>query len=635
LKKINRKWYMIFILCTIVALFVMVAYNYKVFKSSLETSLEELGTSSLAHSKEQLDGYFVRRVEVLRTTASSVEFMMENNASLEDIGKFLSYESERYVEEIDDNFTGIYGVFYGVYIDGAGWVPDENYDPTTRNWYKEAVEANGQPILVSPYVDAQTGNVMMSMSKSLSDGESIISLDIEMDAVQEIADNIAIDGMGYGIVIDENGMVVAAGMPEEADENYSIDNEEMNALLLDVCETTDNCFRTKMKGESYTVFTDRVMDSWTVVLFIKDAELFADATKILRRDIVVSLVISILIVSMFSFAFVKTNESIKLEKQSNEKVEDMNKKIIRALVRTIDAKDRYTNGHSLRVAEYSKEIARRMNKTEKEQETIYYAGLLHDVGKIRIPVDVINKPGKLTDEEYEQIKIHPVTSYHILKDIFDDVKVKNGAKFHHERYDGTGYPNGLKGENIPEIARIIGVADAYDAMASNRSYRKALPQNVIRNEIEKGKSVQFDPEIADIMLKMIDEDKDYALKESNSHQKKILVVDDEPMNIKMVSIILKDSPMYEVLGATSGNEAIEKLEEQQVDMVLLDVMMPEMDGFEIISLIREKYDMPIVFMTGDRNIETIERASKYGVDDYLTKPFLPLALKEIIHSTLN
>jgi len=626
---------MIFILCTIVALFVMVAYNYKVFKSSLETSLEELGTSSLAHSKEQLDGYFVRRVEVLRTTASSVEFMMENNASLEDIGKFLSYESERYVEEIDDNFTGIYGVFYGVYIDGAGWVPDENYDPTTRNWYKEAVEANGQPILVSPYVDAQTGNVMMSMSKSLSDGESIISLDIEMDAVQEIADNIAIDGMGYGIVIDENGMVVAAGMPEEADENYSIDNEEMNALLLDVCETTDNCFRTKMKGESYTVFTDRVMDSWTVVLFIKDAELFADATKILRRDIVVSLVISILIVSMFSFAFVKTNESIKLEKQSNEKVEDMNKKIIRALVRTIDAKDRYTNGHSLRVAEYSKEIARRMNKTEKEQETIYYAGLLHDVGKIRIPVDVINKPGKLTDEEYEQIKIHPVTSYHILKDIFDDVKVKNGAKFHHERYDGTGYPNGLKGENIPEIARIIGVADAYDAMASNRSYRKALPQNVIRNEIEKGKSVQFDPEIADIMLKMIDEDKDYALKESNSHQKKILVVDDEPMNIKMVSIILKDSPMYEVLGATSGNEAIEKLEEQQVDMVLLDVMMPEMDGFEIISLIREKYDMPIVFMTGDRNIETIERASKYGVDDYLTKPFLPLALKEIIHSTLN
>lgn len=626
---------MIFILCTIVALFVMVAYNYKVFKSSLETSLEELGTSSLAHSKEQLDGYFVRRVEVLRTTASSVEFMMENNASLEDIGKFLSYESERYVEEIDDNFTGIYGVFYGVYIDGAGWVPDENYDPTTRNWYKEAVEANGQPILVSPYVDAQTGNVMMSMSKSLSDGESIISLDIEMDAVQEIADNIAIDGMGYGIVIDENGMVVAAGMPEEADENYSIDNEEMNALLLDVCETTDNCFRTKMKGESYTVFTDRVMDSWTVVLFIKDAELFADATKILRRDIVVSLVISILIVSMFSFAFVKTNESIKLEKQSNEKVEDMNKKIIRALVRTIDAKDRYTNGHSLRVAEYSKEIARRMNKTEKEQETIYYAGLLHDVGKIRIPVDVINKPGKLTDEEYEQIKIHPVTSYHILKDIFDDVKVKNGAKFHHERYDGTGYPNGLKGENIPEIARIIGVADAYDAMASNRSYRKALPQNVIRNEIEKGKSVQFDPEIADIMLKMIDEDKDYALKESNSHQKKILVVDDEPMNIKMVSIILKDSPMYEVLGATSGNEAIEKLEEQQVDMVLLDVMMPEMDGFETISLIREKYDMPIVFMTGDRNIVTIERASKYGVDDYLTKPFLPLALKEIIHSTLN
>ena len=121
------------------------------------------------------------------------------------------------------------------------------------------------------------------------------------------------------------------------------------------------------------------------------------------------------------------NQSIRAEKESISKVEEMNHKIIRALVRTIDAKDRYTNGHSLRVAEYSKEIARRMKKSEKEQETIYYAGLLHDVGKIRIPVEVINKPGKLTDEEYEQIKIHPITSYHILKDIFDDVQVKNGA----------------------------------------------------------------------------------------------------------------------------------------------------------------------------------------------------------------
>ncbi len=353
------------------------------------------------------------------------------------------------------------------------------------------------------------------------------------------------------------------------------------------------------------------------------------------KNMLVSAGVSVLLVVCFYITYAKTNESVRLEQETNEKVEDMNRKIIQALARTIDAKDRYTNGHSLRVAEYSKEIARRMGKSEKEQDTIYYAGLLHDVGKIRIPVEVINNPGALSDEEFEQIKIHPVTSYHILKDIFDDHNIKNGAKFHHERYDGTGYPNGLKGENIPEVARIIGVADAYDAMASNRSYRKYLPQSVIRNEIKTGKGTQFDPEIANIMLDMIDEDEGYTLREVKSLQKKILIVDDEPMNIKMVEVILKDTPMYQVVGATSGMEALKMLDAHEIDLILLDVKMPEMDGFATMELIRQKYNMPIVLMTGDRNIETIERATKLGVDDYLTKPFLPLALKEIIHSTLN
>ena len=218
---------------------------------------------------------------------------------------------------------------------------------------------------------------------------------------------------------------------------------------------------------------------------------------------------------------------LKIEKKMSGQIDEMNKNIIRALVRTIDAKDRYTNGHSVRVAEYSREIARRMKKSEKEQEEVYYAGLLHDVGKIRVPANVINKAGKLTDEEYEKIKIHPVTSYHILKDIYDDKTIALGAKFHHERYDGKGYPNGLEEDNIPEIARIISVADTYDAMTSNRSYRKALPQDVVRSEIEKGKGTQFDPEISDIMLQMIDEDVTYSLKESKSMQKSVLVVDDE------------------------------------------------------------------------------------------------------------
>lgn len=357
-------------------------------------------------------------------------------------------------------------------------------------------------------------------------------------------------------------------------------------------------------------------------------------SQICLNMIFIFIAIIIILTIIFIVVIVKMKKSVKYKSESNNYVNKMNKKIIRALVRTIDAKDRYTNGHSIRVARYSREIARRLNKSEKEQEEIYYAGLLHDVGKIRIPAAVINKPGKLTDEEYEMLKIHPVTSYHILKDIYDDKTIALGAKFHHERYDGKGYPNGLTGDNIPEIARIIGVADTYDAMTSNRSYRMSLSQQMVRSEIEKGKGTQFDPEIADIMLQMIDEDKGYNMREKDL-QKHILVVDDEPINIKMVQLIMKDEPMYTVIGANSGAEALEILEEREVNLILLDVIMPEMDGFETLSRIKDKYDIPVVFMTGDKNIETIQKATDYGVEDYLTKPFLPLAMKEIMHSISN
>ncbi|MEE1029051.1 MAG: HD domain-containing phosphohydrolase, partial [Agathobacter sp.] len=153
----------------------------------------------------------------------------------------------------------------------------------------------------------------------------------------------------------------------------------------------------------------------------------------------------------------KVDEQTVELREQQRKLNEAYWQTVTALSEAVDAKDRYTSGHSKRVAEYSKNIAKRMGKSVTEQEMIYRAGLLHDVGKIRIPVDIINKPGKLTDEEYDLIKIHPVTGYHILKDISDHYDMAVAAKYHHERYDGKGYPNGLSGEDIPEMARILAV----------------------------------------------------------------------------------------------------------------------------------------------------------------------------------
>ncbi len=202
----------------------------------------------------------------------------------------------------------------------------------------------------------------------------------------------------------------------------------------------------------------------------------------------------------------------EVERKSKEN-ESLSLHVVQTLAEAIDAKDPYTNGHSGRVAEYAREIARRCGYTQARQDEIYMMGLLHDVGKIGIPDAVINKPGRLTDEEFAQIKNHPVMGSRILGKIREMPKLSVGARWHHERYDGTGYPDGLAGTEILEEARIIAVADAYDAMTSSRSYRAVLPQERVRAEIEKGKGTQFDPVFADIMLQMMAEDTDYRMKE--------------------------------------------------------------------------------------------------------------------------
>lgn len=201
-------------------------------------------------------------------------------------------------------------------------------------------------------------------------------------------------------------------------------------------------------------------------------------------------------------------QEIKLETEKNK---ELTTDMIKALVKTIDAKDPYTNVHSIRVAEYTRMLAEQVYTDQDEIHSIYNIALLHDIGKIGIPDSIISKPGKLTDEEYNIIKGHTLTGAKILSEIKSAPELIYGAKYHHERYDGKGYPCGLKGEEIPEISAIIAVADAYDAMTSNRSYRKLLPQETVKQEIEKGLGTQFNPKWGKIMLKLIEKDKDYKM----------------------------------------------------------------------------------------------------------------------------
>ena len=211
-------------------------------------------------------------------------------------------------------------------------------------------------------------------------------------------------------------------------------------------------------------------------------------------------------VGWVTWLLVKRHER-KMEEQlaiANRQIE-MGKQTVIAIARTVDAKDQRTSDHSRRVAIYSKQIAEAYGLDEKQCRDIEWAAQMHDIGKIGIPDAILNKPARLTDEEYAVMKSHTVRGAEILKDFTLLDNVIDGAQYHHERYDGRGYPQGLSGEDIPLFARIIGVADAFDAMTANRIYRQQMDFSYVLGEMEKGRGTQFDPQFVDILLKLIND----------------------------------------------------------------------------------------------------------------------------------
>lgn len=176
---------------------------------------------------------------------------------------------------------------------------------------------------------------------------------------------------------------------------------------------------------------------------------------------------------------------------------------IASLAKTIDAKDSYTGGHCERVTEYSIKVGRKLGLSGDQLRVLSYGSMLHDIGKIGVPESIITKEGFLTAEEYEHIKSHSNVGFNILKDIHFLKDARNVVLNHHERYDGTGYPNGLSGDNIDLMSKIVAISDSFDAMSSDRSYRKALPKEVCVSEIERCRGTQFDPEITDVFLSLI------------------------------------------------------------------------------------------------------------------------------------
>lgn len=249
--------------------------------------------------------------------------------------------------------------------------------------------------------------------------------------------------------------------------------------------------------------------------------------------------------------------------ERRRKVEQLSFQTVQALANAIDAKDPYTNGHSTRVSEYSALLAAELGWREQEVENIRYAALLHDIGKIGVPDTILNKPSRLTDMEYEVIKSHVVIGGDILKNITTIPGAGEVARYHHERFDGRGYPDHLAGEEIPLEARIVGVADAFDAMNSRRVYRKNLSDEIIREELVKGRGTQFDPIALDAFVKLFDGHK------LNIKGAEIAKAASGSVNVVGHSFV--DTLTGIVCGKNGENEIIESMKQEEGWLVIMDL----------------------------------------------------------------
>ncbi len=260
---------------------------------------------------------------------------------------------------------------------------------------------------------------------------------------------------------------------------------------------------TNLKGGNYALKI-RIIDPLTGDFSVQEDVPITKALRLTESPLfyalcaILAIVAVILLMRLYS-----RRQNTRLLKKQEEQTRYIND-ITKIFSECIDMRDTYTNGHSARVAKYTGMLARQMGYSAEEADRMYRIALLHDVGKISIPDAVLNKPGRLTDDEFVVMKSHSQRGYDVLKEMDFAPELALGAGCHHERYDGKGYPRGLKGDEIPEVAQIIGVADTFDAMYSTRPYRKKLPLATVVGEIKRCSGTQLSPKVVDAFLQLVD-----------------------------------------------------------------------------------------------------------------------------------
>ena len=276
----------------------MVMYSSRVIYGVTVANVHEVGEDKISGVAAQLENYLDMTKSVLWVTADTVDHMSRSGASPDDVLRYITEESSNQEQHFDDNFTGIYGYVMGEYLDGAGWEPPAGYNPIERDWYNAAIAAGGESVIVPPYVDAQTGAVIISISRMLSNGTDVLSLDVMMNRIQDMVGEMQIKGKGYGFIVDEDGMIIAH-KDESKKGQFLTETENGQALMSQITEVGRGSFETDEGSSTSTVFVHRVMDQWYAVIVVGTDELFAEVWQQMIVNILICVVIFALIASIY------------------------------------------------------------------------------------------------------------------------------------------------------------------------------------------------------------------------------------------------------------------------------------------------------------------------------------------------
>ncbi len=561
------------------ALFLIISFAYFSFYKASKSNVSKHGKIILDDVSGKLVAYFVQSGEILDSAANSLNFMMKHDVSNDIIRSYLRDLTVANKEKFSEAFEGVYGYINGEFIDGSDWVPNAGFIPTMRDWYIDAANNDGKLTFVRPYVDMKTEKVIFSVAELLNDKKSVVAIDIPMLEIQHLIGDTKVGERSTSFIIDSKSFVASHTDVSQIGSYYfdNVVSPENNKIAKTIIGKDDCYFDLTYNGVQSCVFSRKIFADWYFVMVIPANSLMIDIQRDLQLTLIGFLIVVCFILYQFYSNFKQRNKVAryahkleiyknKLEKdyidqynmtvraetenaKNLKKLSEMQECVIEGMATIIEYRDMNTGHHVQNTKHYVLMIANYLyehglHKEEVDDDFLAMVGnaaAMHDIGKIAIPDQILNKPAKLTEDEFAAMQQHTVMGAGIVRAVFGESIDKRMLEmcvqvvmYHHEKWNGKGYPIGLKGDEIPLCARIMAIADVFDACASRRVYKEAFDVDYVFDIIKKDAGSHFDPELAEIFLSLKDDVKAYL---KNKFDKKSQVGFEDAMDDDSLKIL--------------------------------------------------------------------------------------------------